>query len=673
LHRDLKPANILLDEKGEPCVTDFGLAKRVDGDKGLTGSGAVVGTPGYMAPEQARGEKALSTAVDVYGLGAVLYELLTGRPPFQADSPMDTLRQVLEKEPVRPRALDPHLERDLETICLKCLDKDPRRRYGSAEALADDLERWLNGEPIRARPVGAVERGVKWARRRPALAATLSCVAAAVAAAGFFAYCAWDAARQATAKDRQYAFEQAMLTAMGGDPLQAEQDIKNAERKGISTGQVRVLRGLVALQTGKTRDAVDELEQAVELEPASVTARALLAAAYGYAFRWEKFDRTLREVDRLLQAAPATPQDHLFKAYALCNVHPLGALQTAEKAYRSDPHPSTIARLMRAEVRLMAVLDMADPEEAQSLVEKAIEDIEVVKRDMGEKNCVSPVALWDDLWLRTAAAEVYARTNREKYDIALARAGEDANDLEAYVPNPIAAWSRWIYFRYVGKEEEVLDDLDRTAAESYDAWPTYMCALARYRHGDLKESLAVLDRSLARGRDAFTTRLVRPLLLSELGAEAGAVDKACQDLTEFKSATWDQRLLGQTVLLLLGRKDMAEKVGDDLARHADQAPRWRTRTWELLLTYAQSKGSDAAEAANRLLEHAKDSRTDQCLAHYWIAMRLLADGKPREARGHLQAAADSHVFNLPAYDLSLVFLARVRANADWPEAIRRSE
>jgi WD40 repeat protein/HEAT repeat protein len=182
LHRDLKPANILLDEKGGPCVTDFGLAKPVRGDRGLTGSGAVVGTPGYMAPEQARADKTLSIAVDVYALGAILYELLTGRPPFQADNPLDTLRQVLADEPQRPRALRSNLDRDLETICLKCLEKDPLRRYGSAEALAEDLERWLKSEPILARPSTAWERTVKWVRRRPAVAALLGVSVTAAAA-----------------------------------------------------------------------------------------------------------------------------------------------------------------------------------------------------------------------------------------------------------------------------------------------------------------------------------------------------------------------------------------------------------------------------------------------------------------------------------------------------------
>jgi serine/threonine protein kinase len=158
LHRDLKPSNIMLDTDDEPHVTDFGLAKRL-GDSGQTRSGAVLGTPSYMAPEQAAGRtRDLCPATDVYGIGAVLYELLTGRPPFRSESPMDTLIQVLETEPVPPRLLNPKVDHDLETICLKCLEKDPARRYVSAEELAGDLQRYLNGDAITARSFNVLDR-----------------------------------------------------------------------------------------------------------------------------------------------------------------------------------------------------------------------------------------------------------------------------------------------------------------------------------------------------------------------------------------------------------------------------------------------------------------------------------------------------------------------------------
>jgi serine/threonine protein kinase len=152
LHRDLKPSNIMVDADDEPHVTDFGLAKRLGGDSGQTRTGAVLGTPSYMAPEQANGRvKDQGPWTDIYGLGAVLYELLTGRPPFKAESPVDTLMQVLEADPVPPRLLNPNIDADVETICLKCLEKDAKRRYATADELAEDLQRYLNGDSIMAR------------------------------------------------------------------------------------------------------------------------------------------------------------------------------------------------------------------------------------------------------------------------------------------------------------------------------------------------------------------------------------------------------------------------------------------------------------------------------------------------------------------------------------------
>jgi serine/threonine protein kinase len=192
VHRDLKPGNVLLapsllpsavalgtgpgaTERFEPKVTDFGLAKRLDVEgAGRTQTGAILGTPSYMASEQARGTKeSVGPAADVYALGAILYECLTGRPPFRAATLLETLQQVVCDEPVPPRQLNAGVPRDLEIVCLRCLQKDPGRRYGSAADLADDLQRWRAGEPVQARPARAWERALAWVRRRPALAALL--------------------------------------------------------------------------------------------------------------------------------------------------------------------------------------------------------------------------------------------------------------------------------------------------------------------------------------------------------------------------------------------------------------------------------------------------------------------------------------------------------------------
>src|SRR5438552_6693011 len=171
LHRDIKPGNILLDAKSEPHLTDFGLARLVETESTVTRTLEVLGTPSYMAPEQAVGNNAgVTSATDIYGLGAVLYQLLTGHPPFAAGTTYETVRLVLDTEPRQPRLLNPKIDRDLDTICLKCLDKDPRRRYSSALALAEDLERWLKHEPIRARRTGLVTRGRQWVRRNPSIA-----------------------------------------------------------------------------------------------------------------------------------------------------------------------------------------------------------------------------------------------------------------------------------------------------------------------------------------------------------------------------------------------------------------------------------------------------------------------------------------------------------------------
>jgi WD40 repeat protein/tRNA A-37 threonylcarbamoyl transferase component Bud32 len=211
LHRDLKPSNLLIDAEGEPHIADFGLAKLADDETSLTLSSSVLGTPNYMAPEQADGRvKQASASADIYSLGAILFELLTGRPPFTGETALAVLRQVADEEPPRPRALNPKLDRDLEAICLCCLEKRPDRRYASAAALADDLERWLDNKPIAVRPATSLERGLKWVRRRPLVAALAACAVVALLAGLAGTSWQWSIARRTAEAARLDAY----LTSM---------------------------------------------------------------------------------------------------------------------------------------------------------------------------------------------------------------------------------------------------------------------------------------------------------------------------------------------------------------------------------------------------------------------------------------------------------------------------
>jgi serine/threonine protein kinase/tetratricopeptide (TPR) repeat protein len=305
LHRDIKPGNILLDSKGEPHLTDFGLARLVESESTVTRTLEVLGTPSYMAPEQAAGNNTkLTNATDVYGLGAVLYQLLTGHPPFAGGTTYETIKLLLETESRPPRLWNPKVDRDLSTICLKCLEKDPQRRYPFALALAEDLERWLRHEPIQARRTGIVSRGNKWLQRNPTLAAVVTLSLALIAAVGVIVWKSELFRRPATAGIAVLPFENLSNDREDASFADGVQDdiltklAKIVDLKVISRTSVMQYRGPRNLhQIGGALRVSHVLEGSVRKTGAWLHINAQLIDTRTNTHVWaEQYDRDLKEV-----------------------------------------------------------------------------------------------------------------------------------------------------------------------------------------------------------------------------------------------------------------------------------------------------------------------------------------------------------------------------------------
>src|SRR5437667_1166554 len=305
LHRDIKPGNILLDQKGEPHLTDFGLARLVETESTVTRTMEVLGTPSYMAPEQAVGNNAqLTSATDVYGLGAVFYQLLTGHPPFAGGTTFETVRLVLDTDPRQPRLWNPKIDRDLSTICLKCLEKGPKRRYSSALALAEDLERWLKHEPILARRTGLITRGRKWVRRNPTSALLAASLVALAASAGWIVWKSEFIRQPETTGIAVLPFENLSdekQHAFFADGVQDDILIKLAkiaDLKVISRTSVMQYRGKQHVrQIGNALRVSHVLEGTVRRSGGKVHVNAQLVDASTEAGIWaEEYDRNLNDV-----------------------------------------------------------------------------------------------------------------------------------------------------------------------------------------------------------------------------------------------------------------------------------------------------------------------------------------------------------------------------------------
>jgi tetratricopeptide (TPR) repeat protein len=654
IHRDVKPSNLLLSPQGRLSVNDFGLARVLE-QPGMTLTGEFVGTPAYTSPEQVTaGRIPLDHRTDVYSLGATLYELLTLQPPFTGKQRDQVLAQIVQKEPKAPRKLNKKVPLDLETICLKALEKDPDRRYQTAGQMAEDLRRYVNRFAIAARRAGPVHRLVKWARRHPAVAASLGCLLVAVGVAFAFAYQAHRAEQRRLEEQQQARRElldekirNAYQVASSGDLKRTDEAIKEIEPLGASHGQVRLLRGMVAYFRGDSESAISELEQAVKLLPESVAAWGLLAVAYSDYGQAERGERVILELQVL---APTSPEDYLFKGYARDVFEPGTGLPDLDEGIRQ--RNSLLGRALRAIVRSNRAIDTASREDTEA----ALSDANAARSILP----THPLVLQASLWARLVAAGFYQDAGlMEQRKAVLQEAARDVQALDSYIEHPGLVWIMHRYFEEIGDLERSLDVGRRSMMKSKSPLVAMICAFVLYRQNRIREGLECLDR---RQQGDLQGDITRAFLVAELPDGARRAFDEYEKITKKYPAEGLELRFRSDLLLLLGRKEQA-LASCRRFRVPALSQDWR----EFNEAWRQFGCGELSEET--FLAKAGASRYKKVIVHYEAGLFRLAVGDRVGAREHFQKAVATRTFPCFQYPWCQMFLGRLEKDRTWPKWI----
>jgi hypothetical protein len=652
IHRDIKPSNLLLSPAGRLNINDFGLARMME-QPGMTVSGEFVGTPRYMSPEQiAAGRIPLDHRTDIYSLGAALYELLTLEPPHQGESREQMLAQIVQKEPKAPRSLQKKVPVDLETICLKCLEKDPDRRYHTAGELAEDLRRYVNRFAIAARRAGPVRRLVKWARRQPVVATSLACLLIGACVTLTSAYRA-HVAEQLRATEQEQARLQlldekvrnACQVASAGDLRRTDEAIKEVEALGASTGEVRLLRGMAAYFRSDTEAAVSELEQAVKLLPESVAARALLAMAYTDYGQYERYEQLILEIESL---SPSSPEDYLFKGYARQGNEAGQGLSDLNEGIRRGDSP--LGRALRAFVRTNRAIDSVSRQD----VEGALADANAARGMLPD----NPFVLYVSLYARVAAAGIYKEAKQtEQRRAVLEEAARDAQALGSSVELPNSAFAMWLYFEEVGDPGRALDVAHRSVERSRSPQAALYCAISLYRQARFIDALRCLD---SRRQNDLQGDLTRAFIVAELPGEPyHAIDDYNKVARNYLQNNYEPKFRAD-ILLLLGKKQQALAIMQRF-----RPPFAISRDWREFYEAERQFGCGELPEDAYLAE-AGTSRWRQAFAHRQIGLFRLAEGDRTNARYHFQKSFDTHAIWYYEWAWSQMYLSRMRKDPVWP-------
>jgi hypothetical protein len=605
-----------------------------------------------MAPEQISGAAgAIDERTDVYALGATLYELLALRPPYFGAHREQVIAKIIHDEPTPPRAINRQVPRDLDTICLKALEKQPARRYRSAGAMAEDLRRFSEGEPILARRSGAVGRGIKWVARRRAWAAALGGMCGLVILALFFAYRTHVAETRWTEAEFGRVFETAQLAAMEGDLHRAGGAISQAEKLGAPPGQLSLLKGQLALQAGESQEACDELELAVREMPDSLAAHALLIKAYDANQEREK---RVQIESRLLNLRPITLQDYLLLGEAQSHSdfeEAKAILDEAVRQYKS----SALARLSRGSVLIYRATESADTDQA----ELALDDLRIA----GELLEPNARLLSRVLAARLVAANAYASVgDMEKRQQHLDQAASTAEALKRFFYDYKSHQWRAFYFDYIGDDQQAIQSWLAMQEHSI----TFL-VLALHRLGRFQEALDLCDQRKARFKDARYTDFLRGFIFAAIDDTPQRCVAAFEPQGKEKLDSVNAHRFAYTIYCLAGNVDRAREFsrrlrGSGLQLSANEEP------WRKILEYSCG---DLEEDA--LLAGVADSRTALCEAHFLIGVTHLAGSNRERARKHFRASSDLKMVLLVEDDLSRALVAQLDREPTWPRWISSRE
>jgi tetratricopeptide (TPR) repeat protein len=661
-HRDIKSSNLMLSPDGRLSVTDFGLAQMLE-QPGMTVTGEFVGTPAYMSPEQiTAGRVPVDHRTDVYSLGATLYELLTLRPPFTADGRDKLLALVIQKEPPSPRSLDAKVPRDLETICLKCLEKDPDRRYQSGKEMADDLRRFVNRFAILARRAGPLTRARKWAKRNPALSGVGMALVLALALAAFFASQAHEAEQrrtaderkreqEASAEKRRAAIERGMAAALAADLGAADQAVAEAEWLGASTGETRLLRGFIALYTGRSTEARAHLEQAARLMPDSVTGRSLLAYACAASSDWASAERVAAEASAL---TPRTPEDRLFLGHAIGTLRPAQGLPLMDQALAE--RPSGIGHVLRANIRVRLAKATGSVTDAEA----ALLDAELAKRLLPG----NPFSLSVASDAHLVAAVAHQKSGQQtKWEEQLVAAGREAKALAKFPGNYWAVQARHDFARVhdgLSPTADMIPELRQTRAASPGALMAFSEAYDLFCLGRDAEAEQV-------GSDCPNDHLMALIrFLIPLGRRDGQTDarRAWEVIANSGRQTAYQLQIAP-LMFAVGKADEVSAFAHELRTGGDslQVAMFGPEDQATYLAFLEGKSSETD-----FLARPRSNEHEWCRRHFAIGWKCLGAGDRRGAEAAFRKAYEVLTFEDATWWVARAALIRMK-DPDWPRAI----